>query len=43
MKQYAVLTAIGKARIGIVDQLTTVLLEYHSNLEESRVAALSGP
>ena len=42
MKQHAVLTAIGKDRVGIVDELTIMLLEYHCNLEESRMAVLGG-
>ena len=42
MKQHAVLTALGNDRVGIVDELTTLILDYHCNLEESRMAVLGG-
>ena len=42
MKQHAVLTAIGKDRIGIVDDIARAVLETQCNLEESRMAVLGG-
>jgi glycine cleavage system transcriptional repressor len=42
MKGFAILTAIGGDRVGIVDDLTTVILAKHCNIEESRMAVLGG-
>lgn len=42
MKGHAILTAIGADRVGIVDDLTTRILEQHCNVEESRMAVLGG-
>ena len=42
MKQHAVLTALGKDRVGIVDDITNAILEARCNLEESRMAVLGG-
>jgi glycine cleavage system transcriptional repressor len=42
MKGFAILTAIGTDRVGIVDDLTTSILDKHCNIEESRMAVLGG-
>jgi glycine cleavage system transcriptional repressor len=42
MKQDSVLTLTGPDRIGIVDDLTRLLLERGSNVETSRMARLGG-
>ena len=42
MRGFAILTAIGSDRVGIVDDLTTAILEKHCNIEESRMAVLGG-
>jgi glycine cleavage system transcriptional repressor len=42
VKKYALLTASGRDRVGIVDDLTTVILEARCNIEESRMAVLGG-
>jgi len=42
MKGFAILTAIGSDRVGIVDDLTTSIFDKHCNLEESRMAVLGG-
>ncbi|MBN1836029.1 MAG: amino acid-binding protein [Spirochaetales bacterium] len=42
MKSHAVVTATGPDRVGIVDDLTTIILEGHCNVEESRMAVLGG-
>jgi glycine cleavage system transcriptional repressor len=42
MKKYAILTAVGADRLGIVDDLTSVILDRHCNIEESRMAVLGG-
>jgi glycine cleavage system transcriptional repressor len=42
MKQYAILTAVGADRVGIVDDLTSVILGRRCNIEESRMAVLGG-
>jgi glycine cleavage system transcriptional repressor len=42
MKGHAILTAIGSDRVGIVDDLTTSLLDKRCNIEESRMAVLGG-
>lgn len=41
-KQYAVVSTIGKDRIGIVDDLSDSILEMECNVEESRMAVLGG-
>ena len=42
MKGYALLTAVGGDRLGIVDDLTSVILNRRCNIEESRMAVLGG-
>ena len=42
MKKYAILTAVGADRVGIVDELTSVILSRRCNIEESRMAVLGG-
>jgi glycine cleavage system transcriptional repressor len=42
MKGYALLTAVGADRVGIVDDLTSLILERQCNIEESRMAVLGG-
>ena len=42
MKQFAVLTATGRDRVGLVDELTGNLLERECNIEESKMAVLGG-
>lgn len=42
MKVYYVLRALGKDRVGIVDDLSTMILESDCNIEESRMAVLGG-
>ncbi len=42
MKEHAILTAIGKDRVGIVDDLSEVILERGCNIEESKMALLGG-
>jgi len=40
--EYAILTALGSDRIGIVDDVTTFVDELQCNIEESRMAVLGG-
>jgi glycine cleavage system transcriptional repressor len=42
MKQHALLTAFGADRVGIVDDLTSLILEARCNVEESRMSVLGG-
>ena len=42
MRGFAILTAIGSDRVGIVDDLTTLILDKRCNIEESRMAVLGG-
>ncbi len=42
MKAYALLTAVGADRIGIVDDVSAAILERGCNIEESRMALLGG-
>ncbi len=42
MKAFAILTAIGSDRVGIVDDLTAAILERQCNVEESRMTVLGG-
>lgn len=42
MKSFAVLTASGSDRVGIVDDLSAALLEIGCNIEESRMSVLGG-
>ena len=42
MKEYAVLTATGRDRVGLVDEFTGKLLEHACNIEESKMAVLGG-
>ncbi|HON14808.1 MAG TPA: ACT domain-containing protein [Treponema sp.] len=42
MKQQLLLTAVGKDRIGIVDDLSKEILDRSCNIEESRMSLLGG-
>jgi len=42
MKAFAVVTASGSDRVGLVDEFTSRLLEFSCNVEESRMAVLGG-
>jgi glycine cleavage system transcriptional repressor len=42
MRGFAIITAIGSDRVGIVDDLTTSILDKNCNVEESRMAVLGG-
>jgi len=42
MKSFAVLTASGADRVGIVDDVSSALLEAGCNIEESRMTVLGG-
>ncbi|AEJ19167.1 glycine cleavage system protein R [Gracilinema caldarium] len=42
MKQQVLVTAVGKDRIGIVDDLSKEILDRSCNIEESRMALLGG-
>jgi glycine cleavage system transcriptional repressor len=42
MTQYAVLTAVGPDRPGLVDAISKFILEAHCNIEDSRMAVLGG-
>jgi len=42
MKSHALLTAFGADRVGIVDDLTSLILEARCNVEESRMSVLGG-
>ena len=42
MKRFAVLTASGPDRVGIVNEVSTALLEAGCNIEESRMSVLGG-
>lgn len=42
MNDFLVLTAIGEDRPGIVDQLSSILLETELNIEDSRMSVLGG-
>ncbi len=42
MNGYAVLTASGSDRVGIVDDVSAVLLDHGCNIEESRMSVLGG-
>jgi glycine cleavage system transcriptional repressor len=42
MQHHALLTAFGPDRVGIVDDLTSLILEGRCNVEESRMAVLGG-
>lgn len=42
MQKYLVMTISGHDRSGIVEHVTKLLLEYHSNVEASRMARLGG-
>ena len=42
MKGYALLTAVGADRVGIVDDLTSLILDRKCNVEESRMSVLGG-
>ena len=42
MHKYIIMTLIGTDRVGIVDRVTKRVLEHHGNIEESKMARLSG-
>ena len=42
MRKHLVITITGHDRTGIVEHITKLLLEYHGNVEESRMARLGG-
>lgn len=42
MKSHIIVTAMGADRVGIVDDLATLILERHCNVEESRMSVLGG-
>jgi glycine cleavage system transcriptional repressor len=42
MKNHALLTAFGADRVGIVDDLTSLILAARCNVEESRMSVLGG-
>ena len=42
MKQYMILTCVGKDRPGIADDITTFLFEHQANIEDSRMAVMGG-
>jgi glycine cleavage system transcriptional repressor len=42
MKSHALLTAFGADRVGIVDDLTSLILAARCNVEESRMSVLGG-
>jgi glycine cleavage system transcriptional repressor len=42
VKAHAILTAVGSDRVGIVDDLSALILERQCNVEESRMAVLGG-
>ena len=42
MRKHLVMTLVGPDHIGIVDRVTKKILEFHGNVEESRMARLGG-
>jgi glycine cleavage system transcriptional repressor len=42
MEKFAVLSAIGPDRVGLIEDITEFILEYDCNIEESRMAVLGG-
>lgn len=42
MKTYCIITLVGRDEVGIVDQVTKLVLEQKGNVEESRMAHLGG-
>ena len=42
MHKHLVMTLVGPDHIGIVDRVTKKILEFHGNIEESRMARLGG-
>jgi glycine cleavage system transcriptional repressor len=42
MAQYAILTAVGKDRPGLVDVVSRFILQCGGNIEDSRMAILGG-
>ena len=42
MNEFLVITAVGEDRPGIVDELSSVLLENNLNIEDSRMSVLGG-
>lgn len=42
MSEYAVVTAVGPDRPGLVDEITGVISRYDLNIEDSRMAVLGG-
>ena len=41
-KEYLVLTAVGRDKVGTVEMLTDVVVNHSANIEESRMARLGG-
>ena len=42
MTQYAVLTAVGPDKPGLVDAISTFILDHQCNMEDSRMGVLGG-
>ena len=42
VKNYLVISALGKDRSGIVDELTKIILDYDCNIADSRMTVLGG-
>jgi glycine cleavage system transcriptional repressor len=42
MRKYAIVTAVGSDRVGIVDDIAREILDQSCNIEESRMALLGG-
>jgi len=42
MSEFAVITAVGSDRVGIVDDVTNAFVDQKCNIEESRMAVLGG-
>lgn len=42
MRKHLVMTLVGPDHVGIVDKVTKKILEFHGNIEESRMARLGG-
>ena len=42
MRKHLVMTLVGPDHVGIVDRVTKKILEFHGNIEESRMARLGG-
>lgn len=42
MQKYLVVSLLGQDHIGIVDHVTDIIVKYHGNIEESKMARLGG-